>query len=684
MPIGLKGAGNGHGSKAHLAPEPWARRIPGSPTFDEVQMATGADDPGSGTTEKSAGGGPSGSAADGSSGEMLRSGGIVSFMTLLSRILGLFRDRLFAQIFGAGMAADAWNLAFTIPNLTRRLFGEGAMTSAFVPVFVERLRSGERNGAVRTASALIGRVTLYLSAGTAAAIILCILLRLSLPALGPAIGMGEAMMRKTEMTCRHAELMMPYVVLINFAAIVGAMLNSVGHFSAPSLSPVLLNISLIAAMYLAPVLIGGGIERQIFAQSYAVLIGGVLQILVQLPWAFRKRILARPSLDKGDPGYVEIMRNFGPVVFGLTVFQANVLINQLMAWAFVPGHGAVTVLALGNRLVQLPWALFPLALATAALPRLSRLRADGDGGGFARAMADVTRHTLYLSVPSAVGLCICSESLSRLIYGTGEFLANDGEYVRRCGRVVFWYGAGLVFMSLNSILARAHYAAKDTRTPARIAVGSLIVNVSLSAALLAFTNMGESALALAGTASGAYQTFELARTLFVRIGVPDTRRLIRFAAAAAASFSVSCVLAAFAYSRLEGSPAYQGFWSLLAAGAAFFVPLFAIMGPVIRSLGADSESPPPDAALYMAIYKIVKVSILMGAGVWAVQSSLPPEGPAFVHVLQRGLCPVIAGVLLYWGLSSLFEVREYAEMKRALLGRRKAAGEAADGKPTGG
>jgi putative peptidoglycan lipid II flippase len=615
---------------------------------------------------------------------IVRAAGVVSVITVLSRILGLWRDRLMAAAFGASWVNDAFQIAFLLPNMTRRLFGEGSLASAFVPVFSERLATNRKEAAFQTASVLLSRLALGLTLACALLIAVSIGVR-------SVFGLDE----KVQLTLQLAEIMLGYCVLINVAAGLMGILNSLGHFAAPAAAPVLLNVCMIAACLYGLDWLGTEPPAQITVVAWAVMLGGVLQLLILIAPALARGFRYRFSLDKSDDGYAEVMRNFAPVIFGVAIFQINLLMDQLIARTLIPGDGPVTMLAYGNRLVQLPWALFSLSLATAALPMLSRHWAAQRMEAYSDALSTAVRHTLFMALPSAVGLCVLSEDLVRLFYGTGEFLQNNGDAVRRTGKVVLFFSAGLCFYSLNAVLARAIYATKDTRTPTRATIAAVAVNFTLNLVFVLATPMREAGLALASAISGAVQTLILLKALAGRLPPSDKARLATFGGILAAGIGLGAVLSFIVYSVLTG-PSYkdrmESFLAFIAAAVAAALPLWAAgrfffqqhlkpvtptppANPDLHVYGVPEERWPRDLAFCHSLYALILSSLVMGLLVWSVRESLPPPGGNFGLIFQRAIVPVGAGVLVFAMAASGFGSREYRELVQA-FGRKKKESDA--------
>jgi len=607
---------------------------------------------------------------------MLRAAGIMGLMTVVSRVLGLWRDRLMAGIFGASGVNDAFQFAFLIPNLTRRLFGEGAMTSSFVPVFSDRMVKEGPQSAFRTASIVITRLALTL-------FVVC--------ALAAAISFGvrhvAPLKENVSLTMKLCETMIFYCIFMNVAAVLMAVLNALDHFFMPALAPVLLNLCMIVACKWGLDLMGSEPAEQIFVVSLSVLAGGLLQLLILLPPAFLRGFSYKPSLNKDDQGVKDIKAAFMPVVLGVAFFQVNQISDQMIALYFIPEPGPVTMLSYGSRLIQLPWAIFSLSVATAALPLLSRHWAEGRKEEYARGLGAACRNTLYLAIPSAVGLCLLSTDLVRLLYGTGEFLRNDGEAVKRTGQVVFWMSLGLPFYGLNAVLTRAVYAMKDAKTPTRITIISVAANLVLNLVFVLGTPMKESGLALASTLSAVLQTLLLSRVIYKRLPQTDTKRVTGFLGVLGGGCAGGVLVAMVVYSKLSQNKNLEGFIAFLVAAACSIAPLWALghyyfeaqLKPLVKEGAADNpdlfynveESRwPSDLLFFHAVFTCILSSTAMGFMVWATRDSLQ-EGTSFALVVQRAVVPVAIGILLYAMFSGTVRSREYEELKMALARRRK-------------
>jgi putative peptidoglycan lipid II flippase len=387
----------------------------------------------------------------------------VSGMTMLSRVTGLAREILFARAFGASAYTDAFNIAFRIPNLLRRLFAEGAFSQAFVPILAEyRSRQGEA-----PTKALVDHVATVLAWVMIAT---CLVGILAAPAILFLIATGltsndDAFDASVLMT----RLMFPYIGFMSFVALSGGILNTWREFKVPAFTPVLLNLSFIAAvLFLAPHL-----EQPIYAMAIAVLVGGMLQLAIQLPPLLKigmlPKIGMRPDRALRDPGVRRVLSKMGPAVFAVSAAQISLMINTNIASHLQ--QGSVSWLSYADRLMEFPTALLGVALGTILLPSLSKANSEGNMAEYSALMDWGLRLTFLLALPAAVGLATLSEALTATLFHYGKF---DAISVAMTQKALIAYGVGLIGLILIKILAPGFYARQDIRTPVRIAVGVLI------------------------------------------------------------------------------------------------------------------------------------------------------------------------------------------------------------------
>jgi putative peptidoglycan lipid II flippase len=401
--------------------------------------------------------------------KLLKSTSVVAGMTLLSRILGFVRDVVLAQIFGAGAAMDAFIIALKLPNFMRRLFGEGAFSQAFVPVMSE-LREQRSHEEVQT---FVNRV-----AGTLALSVLLVVLLAEI--LTPVVvmvfapGFAHGGLRAT-LTTHMLHITFPYLFLIVMAAFSGAILNTCSHFSIPAFTPVLLNVALISVAYFwAP-----HAATPIYVLAWGLLIGGCAQLAIQLPALMRKKLLPRPRLGFKDPEVRRVMRLMVPALFGVSVAQISLLIDNFFA-SFLP-EGSISWLYYSDRLTYLPLGVIGVALATVVLPNLSRHHSNDDHQRYSATLNWALRIELLVGIPAAVALFILAGPLLATLIHHGAFNTED---VIQTMKSLKAFAIGLPAFMLIKVLASAFYSRKDIRTPVKIAALAVIFNVVFILALI--------------------------------------------------------------------------------------------------------------------------------------------------------------------------------------------------------
>jgi len=399
---------------------------------------------------------------------LIRSTSVVSGMTLLSRILGLVRDMVLARFFATSMVMDAFLVANRIPNMLRRFFAEGAFSQGFVPV-MGRYREKHSHAEAReyvdsiagTFAVILFAVTLL---GVVAAPVLVAIVAPGFIGDGGNFDLATMMLRFT----------FPYLFFVSLTAFAGGILNTYGRFGVPAFTPVILNVVLIAAVYYwAPQL-----EEPGMALAYAVFVAGLLQLLFQVPFLIRIRVLPRPKWNPSHEGVRRSMRLMLPAIFGSSVAQINVLVGGIIASML--GVGKISLLYYSDRLMEFPLGLFGIALATVTLPYLSRQYSNGSHEEFSATIDWSMKLVLLIAVPAAVGLIVLAEPLVATIFYGGHFTYDD---VRMTGLALRAFAIGLVGFSFVKILAPAYFARHDTRTPVRMGLIALAVNFVLSVAL---------------------------------------------------------------------------------------------------------------------------------------------------------------------------------------------------------
>ena len=389
---------------------------------------------------------------------LLKTLAAVSGLTLISRILGFVRDLVIARVFGAGFATDAFFIAFKLPNLLRRLFAEGAFSQAFVPILAEyKNRRGEqetRQLVDRVAGALALALFLATVIGVLAA---PLIVYMTAPGFTATPG-------KFELTVDLLRVTFPYILFISLTAFAGGMLNTYSRFSVPAITPSLLNLSFIAfALVGAPYF-----DPPVTALAWAVFVGGLAQLALQVPFLHRLGLLPRFKLDLKDEGVRRILRQMGPAVFGVSIGQVSLVINAIFASFLVTG--SVSWLYYADRLMEFPIGLLGVALGTILLPSLAKHYADRSPEAYSGLLDWGLRLTLLLAVPAAVALALLAVPLVATLFHYGAFGADDVFATRRA---VIAYSAGLVGLVMVKVLAPGFYARQDIRTPVRVAIVTL-------------------------------------------------------------------------------------------------------------------------------------------------------------------------------------------------------------------
>lgn len=400
---------------------------------------------------------------------LLRALATVSSMTLLSRILGFVRDFVIARTFGAGMATDAFFVAFRLPNLLRRMFAEGAFSQAFVPILAEyKNRQGPEDThklVSRVATALALAVTMVTVIGIVAA---PLIIWVSAPGFADESD-------KFALTVELTRITFPYILFMALVALAGGVLNSWSRFAIPAFTPVLLNLSFIGmALFAAP-----WFDPPVLALAWAVFIGGILQLALQLRPLARIGLLPRFDLNLSDPGVRRIAKLMLPAMLGVSVSQVSLIINTIFA-SFLES-GSVSWLYYADRLMEFPAGLLGAALGTILLPSLSKLHADEQPEAFSALLDWGLRLTLMLTLPAALALALLAVPLLSTLFQHGAFTATDVEQTRLA---LVAYSVGLSGLILVKILAPGFYARQDIRTPVKIALITLAATQLMNLAFI--------------------------------------------------------------------------------------------------------------------------------------------------------------------------------------------------------
>jgi putative peptidoglycan lipid II flippase len=400
---------------------------------------------------------------------LLRALATVSSMTLLSRILGYVRDFFIARIFGAGLATDAFFVAFRIPNLLRRLFAEGAFSQAFVPILAE-VRNRESPEAARSLVDSVSTLLFLALLLTAAAGMVLAPLVVYVSAPGFAAEPG-----KFALTVTMLRITFPYVVFISLVALAAGVLNTWSRFAVPAFTPVLLNVSFIAGA----AFFTDRFDPPVLVLAWAVSVGGLLQLMLQLPFLAKIGMLPRWRLDLQHPGVRRVLRLMAPAVFGVSVSQVSLLINTIFA-SFL-ATGSVSWLYYADRLMEFPAGVLGAALGTILLPSLSKHHASGAAEAYSHLLDWGLRVTLLLALPAAAALAVLALPLIAALFHYGQFSAQDAWMTRDA---LVAYSLGLVGMILVKILAPGFYARQNVVTPVKIGLLTLAATQAMNFAFV--------------------------------------------------------------------------------------------------------------------------------------------------------------------------------------------------------
>ncbi|MGH7743007.1 MAG: murein biosynthesis integral membrane protein MurJ, partial [Candidatus Eiseniibacteriota bacterium] len=401
--------------------------------------------------------------------KVARNAGTVGAATMLSRVFGLMREQMMAILFGAGLATDAFNVAFRIPNLLRDLFAEGAMSSAFVPTFTEALHRRGEADAWALGRQLMAVLALVLFA-------LCAIGWWFAPWLVRAFASGfAAVPGKLELTVTLTRIMLPLLPLVALAAVAMGMLNARGQFSIPALAPALMNLGMIVfGIALIPVCKSLG-WPPILAMAFGVVIGGLLQFGTQLPPLFRLGFRIGRPWPVRHPGVERVARLMTPATIGLAATQINLLVSTQIA-SLLP-QGSVSWLWYAFRLMQLPIGVFGVALATVSMPALARAAVENDMPALKRTLSATLRLVFLLTLPAALWMAVMSRPIIALLYEHGRFHA--GDTAQSAGALIM-YCVGLPAFAAVGVMTRTFYALGETRVPVQASFVSVALNLGLN------------------------------------------------------------------------------------------------------------------------------------------------------------------------------------------------------------
>lgn len=436
--------------------------------------------------------------------KVARAAGVIGSLTFLSRILGYVRDMVIASFFGAGIHTDAFIAAFRIPNLMRRLFGEGTLGIAFIPVFSEYIVKGRQEEALNLARSALRLLVLIL----AAAVVLGILFA---PLIVKFVAPGfENVPGKTALAVKLTRIMFPYLFFIGLVAFSMAILNTLGHFAAPALAPAVLNIAMIGAILLIS-LFSQLKEVQIAALAVGVIVGGGLQLGLQLPLLQRSNVGFSWQGPFLHPGLKRVGRLILPTIFGAAVYQINILVGTLLASKLY--EGSISYLYYADRLVQFPLGIFGVAVGTAVLPTLSRQAAGGDYASLKQTFAESLSLIFFIMLPAMAGLIVLRGAIVTLLFQRGAFDATASQLT---ADALLYYCLGLWAFAAVRVLLPVFYALQNIWIPVKSAIISIGANIIFSIALM--KPMGHCGLALATSLASVLNFVLLLLALRLRLG----------------------------------------------------------------------------------------------------------------------------------------------------------------------
>ena len=516
---------------------------------------------------------------------LLKSGMIVSAMTLISRVLGLVRDVVVANLMGAGASADVFFFANKIPNFLRRLFAEGAFSQAFVPVLTESHAQGDMD----KTRELIAR-----AAGTLGVIVSIVTI---LGVLGSGVvtalfGFGWFLdwmhggpaAEKFELASVMLKITFPYLWFITFVALSGAILNTLGKFAVSSFTPVFLNVMIIlAAWFISPQM-----SQPEIGLAIGVLLGGLVQFLFQIPFLIKAGVMVKPKWGWRDPGVVKIRTLMIPALFGVSVSQINLLFDTFIA-SFLQ-TGSISWLYYSDRLLEFPLGLFGIAIATVILPALSRKHVDAHSEGFAHTMDWGVRMVTLLGIPAMLGLMVLAKPMLMVLFMRGEFSPQD---VHQASLSLLAYASGLLNFMLIKVLAPGYYSRQNTKTPVKYGIIAMVTNMVFNAIFAYF--YGYVGLAIATALSAFVNMALLYRGLHIAGVYQITKRtvffIIRLVIAGAAMVAAILWQLEDMSVWLDWSFAHRSgvLGMLIGLGAVVYLAVVFLLGVRLKDLKAGTE-----------------------------------------------------------------------------------------------
>jgi putative peptidoglycan lipid II flippase len=462
--------------------------------------------------------------------QILKSASIISIITVASRILGYVRDQRLTLLLGTTGLADSFVLAYRIPNILRRLVGEGSMTASFIPVFTDYMRNRSREETWEFANRLFWTFCVILSGLTVLGVI-----------FSPLFVRFFSMFGKNEVQFEAIylnRLMFPYILFIGMAAMAMAILNCFHIFGPPAATPILLNISFIVFSVAA---VWKHFSSPAAALAVGVLVGGIFQFFWQVPQLVKRGMNFKFAVSFTDPGVRRVARLMVPGFIGMGIAQINLLVDTIFANAKIMPEGSLVSLYVADRVTELVLGGYAIAVATAIMPMMSHQAAAGDHEGMKKTFLFALRIVSFITIPATVGLVILREPIVQVLFQHGRFVA---ESTRLTARALLYYSLGLPAFAAVKLIVPAFYSTQDTRTPVRVAVLAMLANVLLNVIFLFyfFAKLKNGGPALASALAGYFNVFALFVIFRLRFGRLGTREVAASLGKIVASASVMGVV----------------------------------------------------------------------------------------------------------------------------------------------
>jgi putative peptidoglycan lipid II flippase len=497
---------------------------------------------------------------------LVKSTGIVAASTLLSRIMGFIRDMLIAKYFGASGSLDGFFVAFRIPNLFRRLVAEGALTISFIPVYTEYLETKGEDEALKLAQKTLSILTLALTTIVSLGIIFS-------PQIVKIFAFGFSDPHTIDLTVYLTRLMFPYLFFVGLVAFAMGVLNSHGHFFAPSFSPVLMNMGFISgAMFMRDTF-----SEPLYGLAAGVLLGGVMQVITQIPYMIKSGFRMTISFDFAHPGIRKIFKMITPALFGIAIYQINILMSTILA-SFLPA-GSISYLFYSDRLTEIVLGVFIVSIGNVILPEMSRFSARDNMAELRTLYTKAVSAALFLAIPASIALMTIGQPIISVLLMRGEFTPHHAAMTEKA---LFYASAGIFSISVLRITTPTFYSLKDTKLPVIASAVSFVINI-VSGYILMQTELKHAGLTLANTISATVQMLILLVWLQKRTGKLNMREILIpvFKFTAAGALMAALLLSLAGYADWNSDPFSKRLFVLMgmvASGAAVYFLVCATLG----------------------------------------------------------------------------------------------------------